>query len=298
MSIVLVGATSGSVTLQEPAVAGNTVITLPSTSGTLLQSGTPVTVAQGGIGATATPTNGQIPIGNGTNYTPATLTAGSGISITNGAGSISIAAASTGLPGAQGQAFTSSGTFTIPTGITAIKVTVVGGGGGGGRALSGDGQAVGSGGGGGGYSIQFFTGLTSGNTLSVTVGAAGTGGTSGGGGTGGTSSVASGTQSITTVSATGGAGGDGTTDGQGSPRTGGIGSGGAINGSGFYGWAERNGATGNLVSWGGSCAYGSGGIGGSSAGRAFGGGGAGGIISGGGSASGGAGAAGVVFIEW
>ena len=40
----------------------------------------------------ATPTNGQIPIGNGTDYTVAAITAGSGISVTNGAGSITIAA--------------------------------------------------------------------------------------------------------------------------------------------------------------------------------------------------------------
>jgi hypothetical protein len=47
----------------------------------------------GGLGLlAAAPTNGQIPIGNGTNYTPATLTAGSGITVTNGAGSITIAA--------------------------------------------------------------------------------------------------------------------------------------------------------------------------------------------------------------
>jgi hypothetical protein len=36
MSIVLVGSTSGSVTLQEPAVAGTTVIDLPATSGTMV----------------------------------------------------------------------------------------------------------------------------------------------------------------------------------------------------------------------------------------------------------------------
>jgi len=36
MSIVLVGSTSGSCTLQEQAVAGNTVLTLPTTSGTIL----------------------------------------------------------------------------------------------------------------------------------------------------------------------------------------------------------------------------------------------------------------------
>lgn len=48
--------------------------------------------AGGGTGVTTTPTNGQIPIGNGTNYTAATITQGSGISITNGSGSITIAA--------------------------------------------------------------------------------------------------------------------------------------------------------------------------------------------------------------
>lgn len=42
MSIVLLGATSGSVTLQEPAVAGTTVIDLPATSGTMaVTSGSP-----------------------------------------------------------------------------------------------------------------------------------------------------------------------------------------------------------------------------------------------------------------
>jgi len=46
MSIVLVGSTSGSVTLQEPAVAGTTVLSLPATTGTLaLTSGLGVTEA-------------------------------------------------------------------------------------------------------------------------------------------------------------------------------------------------------------------------------------------------------------
>jgi hypothetical protein len=36
MSIVLIGSTSGSCTLQEQAVAGTTVLTLPTTSGTVL----------------------------------------------------------------------------------------------------------------------------------------------------------------------------------------------------------------------------------------------------------------------
>lgn len=39
MSIVLVGSTSGSVTLQEPAIAGTTVLDLPAVSGTILTTG-------------------------------------------------------------------------------------------------------------------------------------------------------------------------------------------------------------------------------------------------------------------
>lgn len=50
--------------------------------------------SQGGTGITTTPSNGQIPIGNGTNYTAATLTAGGGIGITNAAGSVTIATSS------------------------------------------------------------------------------------------------------------------------------------------------------------------------------------------------------------
>ena len=44
MSIVLVGSTSGSITLQEPAIAGSTTINLPATSGTALVAPTALTV--------------------------------------------------------------------------------------------------------------------------------------------------------------------------------------------------------------------------------------------------------------
>ena len=44
MSIVLQGSTSGSITLQEPAVAGSTTINLPATSGTALVAPTALTV--------------------------------------------------------------------------------------------------------------------------------------------------------------------------------------------------------------------------------------------------------------
>lgn len=48
--------------------------------------------ANGGTGSSTVPTNGQIPIGNGTTYTPATITAGLGITVTNGPGSITLSA--------------------------------------------------------------------------------------------------------------------------------------------------------------------------------------------------------------
>lgn len=53
----------------------------------------------GGTGSTDIPANGQIPIGNGTNYTIATLTQGNGVDITVGSGSITVAADYTSLVG-------------------------------------------------------------------------------------------------------------------------------------------------------------------------------------------------------
>jgi len=41
MSIVLIGSTSGSITLQEPAISGSTVLTLPAVTGTVLTTTSP-----------------------------------------------------------------------------------------------------------------------------------------------------------------------------------------------------------------------------------------------------------------
>jgi hypothetical protein len=49
-----------------------------------------VPVANGGTGLTATPTNGQVLIGNGSGYTLSTITAGTNVSISSSAGSITI----------------------------------------------------------------------------------------------------------------------------------------------------------------------------------------------------------------
>jgi len=73
--------------------AGNGI----SLTNTVISLATPVAVGNGGTGISSTPTNGQLLIGNGSNYTLSTLTAGSGVSITNSAGSITLSA--TGLGG-------------------------------------------------------------------------------------------------------------------------------------------------------------------------------------------------------
>jgi len=197
--------------------------------------------------------------------------------------------ASAGYSGASAQLFTASGTFTIPNGITRVKVTLVGGGGGaGGGQDDGCTNEAGGGGGGGGTATKWFTSLTPGNTLTVTRGAGGAGSTynsSSYGVTGGTSSVSSGTETITTVSATGGAGGQFGATGGGAGGAGGTGSGGDLNPSG--GGGSKGGV-------GGGSSLGGGGGAPSGAGGLYGGGGGGGNTSG----TGGAGANGIVFFEW
>lgn len=76
---------------QAALVSGTNIKTVSGV--TLLGSGDVGTigVGYGGTGITTTPSNGQIPIGNGTNYTAAAITAGSGISVTNASGSITVA---------------------------------------------------------------------------------------------------------------------------------------------------------------------------------------------------------------
>lgn len=80
------------------------------TAGTASQS-----VSTGGTGLIATPTNGQLLIGNGTGYTLSTLTAGTNITITNSAGGITInsTGGSSATPGGSDTCvqFNDAGTF-------------------------------------------------------------------------------------------------------------------------------------------------------------------------------------------
>lgn len=60
-----------------------------TSTGNITMSGV-LGVSAGGTGSNATPTNGQLLIGNGTGFNLATITAGSNINITNGPGTITI----------------------------------------------------------------------------------------------------------------------------------------------------------------------------------------------------------------
>ncbi len=111
------------------------------------------------------------------------------------------------------QLFTSSGSFTVPTGTstaTVYQFQIVSGGGGGGGVSSTSNISAGGGGSGGAEDV-WLSGFTPGQTVTITVGAGGAGGNnSGGNGGSGTSSVIS-YASVNVVSCTGGGGGTGNT---------------------------------------------------------------------------------------
>jgi hypothetical protein len=90
-----------------------TTALLATTSLTLGWSGT-LAVGRGGLGISTTPSNGFLPIGNGTNYTAAALTAGTGITITNASGAVTIAATA----GGGSAPITKTANFTVANGDT------------------------------------------------------------------------------------------------------------------------------------------------------------------------------------
>jgi len=200
------------------------------------------------------------------------------------------------------QLFTASGTFTVPVGVSKIKVCVYGGGAGGGC-----GNIPGGGGGGaGGYAEGTYT-VTPAATYTVTIGSGGIGGLSGLPGTnGGTTSFGA------LISATGGSGGTAASFG----GIGGIGIGGYLNTSlGNGGSGSTDVLSGNGTGGGGAGAnIFPGGYGGGAGGGGFGGGnggngaspganalpntGAGGGGGGGVGGGGGNGAAGKVIVLW
>lgn len=124
------------------------------------------------------------------------------------------------------QIFSSSGTFTVPEGVTTVYVTMCGGGGGGGGGCTWYDDNVFiksySGGGGGNAAIAFMRAgnVTPGQSIIVTIGEGGRGGAAGGYNVPGSSGTAGGTTSFGPyASCVGGGGGKGASGGGGTGGT-------------------------------------------------------------------------------
>ena len=125
MSIVLVGSTSGSCTLQEQAVAGNTTLTLPTVSGTILTTGS----SGQSIPRAALPTGSILQVVNSNLTTAASTTSGTptttGLSatITPTSSSSRILVLVTGI-GSQSEASGSQGAFRMVRNIPSSNTVV------------------------------------------------------------------------------------------------------------------------------------------------------------------------------
>jgi hypothetical protein len=242
MSTISAGTTVGTALVNSGDTTGNLVLqtngtTTAVTIGTnqVVTLAQPLPVSSGGTGSTtginaSTSITGVLPIANGgtgantataafnalnpmtttgdilyeaSPTTAARLPIGStGQVLTVSGGIPAWGTISSGPSGITSQVFTGNGTFTIPAGVTALKVTVqAGSGGSGASANAGCSNGLSGGTGGGGAGIRYLTGLTPGNTISVVVGGGGAATAAGG-----NSSISSGTQTISTVTATGSAG--------------------------------------------------------------------------------------------
>ncbi len=145
-------------------------------------------------------------------------------------------------------------TFTVPAGLTSLQVSISGGGGGGGGAAAGNGGQ-----GGEGELITTNLTVTSGQVLSIVVGAGGIGG-AGFNGSGGSGGTGGGLSSIETIIASGGggAGGEGP-PGSASPGSAGEGPNGGAAGAATVG--TNSAGNGGAAGAGGGSAGGVGGLG-------------------------------------
>jgi len=118
-SVVIAGDTSGAITLQAPAVAGSTTLTLPATSGTVLTSITGVlSVAQGGTAVTtSTGTGNAVLSNNATLVAPALGTPASG-NLSNCTGFPTAATTTTGVTAASGTSTTQLATTEFACGAS------------------------------------------------------------------------------------------------------------------------------------------------------------------------------------
>ena len=251
------GIGNGTNALSNVSITGGTI-----TNATVSNLAAAIVVADGGTG-TNTITANAVVLGNGTGAIKTVAPGTNGnVLVSNGTVWLS-QAITTGTGFGNWQIFSNVGTstFTVPAGVTKVKVTVVGGGGGGGPSASSY-----SGGGGGGTAIKIITGLTPLANVTVTVGS------------GGVLANAGTTSSFGAYCSASG-GGYGASD---TPGVGGIGSSGDLNIGGQSGMHDYDAyATGGSSFMGGGGAYGANG-------RQYGGGGG----------AGANGASGIVIVEY
>jgi hypothetical protein len=126
-SILASASISGNLTT---ATANITTATIGAVQGTSATLTNPLPIASGGTALT-TLTAENVILGNGTSAPKFVAPGTSGNVLTSNGTTWTSAAAPAGYVGPNAQVFTANGTFTIPTGITKLKVTVVGGGAGG-----------------------------------------------------------------------------------------------------------------------------------------------------------------------
>jgi hypothetical protein len=121
-ALATISGVAGSYTNVSLTVSSQGLITAISSgsTGSYKAAGAVETYTTGGTGISSAPTNGQLLVGNGSGYTLATITAASGISVTNGTGSITIAFSPTSvLPQAP---FYFSGTLTSSAATTPVTL--------------------------------------------------------------------------------------------------------------------------------------------------------------------------------
>jgi hypothetical protein len=194
---LLIGNTTGN-TLTKATLTQGTGITVTNSTGSITIANAGVTSNVAGTGISVSGATGAVTV---TNSGVTSIVAGTGISVSGATGAVTVTNTSSSTPPTQ-QIFTSSGTWSRPSGCKKIFVQLVGGGGNGNSDFGSS----------GGYSQEFID-VTSTSSVSVTIGA----GATGNGGNGGTTSFGA------FLSATGGT----------SQLVAGIGSGGDLNMRGY-----------------------------------------------------------------